>query len=255
MSVTEVGLAELPSQVDGYDLVAVSAVQSSDGARVDLDALRAAAAAAQTPVPGTLRVTVVDPSGAVIVDATVTVTGAEDGTRAVTPVPAKTVDTGIATVTGLTPGRYTIQAEFPGFETKQLPDVRVRSGENRQTDVVYKSGDDEDADLNMPRFNKLERSVRHLLKAQVIGVSKDSAARHDKFKAKYELTFPLVSDEDGKICERYGTWIEKSLYGCKYMGIERATFLIDKTGTITKIWHKVKVPGHVDEVLAALKPL
>jgi peroxiredoxin Q/BCP len=99
----------------------------------------------------------------------------------------------------------------------------------------------------LPDFSKL--------KAQVIGVSKDSAARHDKFKAKYELTFPLVSDEDGKICERYGTWIEKSLYGRKYMGIERATFLIDKTGTITKIWHKVKVPGHVDEVLAALKPL
>jgi len=99
----------------------------------------------------------------------------------------------------------------------------------------------------LPDFSKL--------KAQVIGVSKDSAARHDKFKAKYELTFPLVSDEDGKICEKYGTWIEKSLYGRKYMGIERATFLIDKTGAITKIWHKVKVPGHVDEVLAALKPL
>jgi peroxiredoxin Q/BCP len=99
----------------------------------------------------------------------------------------------------------------------------------------------------LPDFSKL--------KAQVIGVSKDSAARHDKFKAKYELTFPLVSDEDGKICEKYGTWIEKSLYGRKYMGIERATFLIDKTGIITKIWHKVKVPGHVDEVLAALKTL
>jgi peroxiredoxin Q/BCP len=99
----------------------------------------------------------------------------------------------------------------------------------------------------LPDFSKL--------KAQVIGVSKDSAARHDKFKAKYELTFPLVSDEDGNICEKYGTWIEKSLYGRKYMGIERATFLIDKMGIITKIWHKVKVPGHVDEVLAALKTL
>jgi thioredoxin-dependent peroxiredoxin len=99
----------------------------------------------------------------------------------------------------------------------------------------------------LPDFSKL--------KAQVIGVSKDSAARHDKFKAKYELTFPLVSDEDGKICEKYGTWIEKSLYGRKYMGIERATFLIDKTGAVAKAWHKVKVAGHVDDVLAALKTL
>ncbi len=93
------------------------------------------------------------------------------------------------------------------------------------------------------------------LKAQVIGVSKDSVARHDKFKAKYALPFPLVADEDGKICEKYGTWIEKSLYGRKYMGIDRATFLIDKTGTVAKVWRKVKVAGHVEEVLKALKAL
>ena len=93
------------------------------------------------------------------------------------------------------------------------------------------------------------------VKTQVIGVSKDSVEKHDKFKKKYGLTFPLVSDEDGKICEKYGTWVEKSLYGRKYMGIERATFLIDKTGTVAKVWHKVKVPGHVDEVLKALKAL
>lgn len=93
------------------------------------------------------------------------------------------------------------------------------------------------------------------LKAQVIGVSKDSVARHDRFKAKYELPFPLVSDEDGKVCEKYGTWIEKSLYGRKYMGIDRATFLIDKTGTVARVWRKVKVSGHVAEVLEALKAL
>jgi peroxiredoxin Q/BCP len=93
------------------------------------------------------------------------------------------------------------------------------------------------------------------LKAQVVGVSKDSVARHDKFKAKYQLNFPLVSDEDGKICEKYGTWIEKSLYGRKYMGIDRATFLIDKDGVVRKIWHKVKVNGHVDAVAEALKAL
>jgi peroxiredoxin Q/BCP len=99
----------------------------------------------------------------------------------------------------------------------------------------------------MPDFKKL--------KAQVIGVSKDSVARHDKFKAKYTLPFPLVSDEDGKICEKYGTWIEKSLYGRKYMGIDRATFLIDEAGTVRKVWHKVKVKGHVEEVRDALRAL
>ena len=93
------------------------------------------------------------------------------------------------------------------------------------------------------------------LKAQVVGVSKDSVDRHDKFKKKYGLNFPLVSDEDGKICEKYGTWIEKSLYGRKYMGIERATFVIDKEGTVAKVWRKVKVAGHVDEVADALKVL
>ena len=89
--------------------------------------------------------------------------------------------------------------------------------------------------------------------AQVIGVSKDSVERHDKFKKKYGLNFPLVSDADGKICAKYGTWIEKSLYGRKYMGIDRATFLIDKTGTVAKVWRKVKVPGHVEDVLQAVK--
>ena len=91
--------------------------------------------------------------------------------------------------------------------------------------------------------------------AEACGVSKDSVEKHDKFKKKYGLTFPLVSDEDGKICEKYGTWVQKSLYGRKYMGIERATFLIDRTGTVAKVWHKVKVPGHVDDVLQAVKAL
>jgi peroxiredoxin Q/BCP len=99
----------------------------------------------------------------------------------------------------------------------------------------------------LPNFGKA--------KATVIGVSKDSVARHDKFKAKYDLNFPLVSDEDGKICEKYGTWIEKSLYGRKYMGIDRATFLIDGAGVVRKVWRKVKVPGHVEEVLEAAKGL
>jgi thioredoxin-dependent peroxiredoxin len=93
------------------------------------------------------------------------------------------------------------------------------------------------------------------VKALVIGVSKDGVEKHDKFKKKYGLNFPLVSDETGKICDKYGTWVQKSLYGRKYMGIDRSTFLIDRTGTVAKVWRKVKVPGHVDEVLAAVKEL
>lgn len=89
----------------------------------------------------------------------------------------------------------------------------------------------------------------------VIGISKDSVARHDKFKAKYGLSFPLASDENGDVCERYGVWKEKSMYGKKFMGIERSTFLVDESGTIAQIWRKVKVDGHVEEVKAAAKDL
>ena len=91
--------------------------------------------------------------------------------------------------------------------------------------------------------------------AEIVGVSRDSVARHDKFKAKYDLPFALVSDEDGKICEAYGVWVEKSMYGRKYMGIERATFLIDGTGKLRQAWRKVKVPGHAEAVLAAARAL
>ena len=91
--------------------------------------------------------------------------------------------------------------------------------------------------------------------AVVVGVSKDSVASHDKFKKKHGLPFMLASDGDGKVCEAYGTWIEKSMYGRKYMGIDRATFLIDKDGVLRGVWHKVKVPGHVAEVLKAVQAL
>ena len=89
----------------------------------------------------------------------------------------------------------------------------------------------------------------------IIGVSKDSVKSHDNFVAKLELPFALASDENGDVCERWGTWVEKNMYGKKYMGIQRATFLIAKDGTIARIWPKVKVPGHAAEVLEALKTL
>ncbi len=91
------------------------------------------------------------------------------------------------------------------------------------------------------------------LKAAIVGVSKDSLKSHVKFKEKFGLNFPLLSDEGGTMCEDYGVWVEKSMYGKKYMGIERTTFLIDEKGLIEKIWSKVKVDGHVDEVRAAIK--
>lgn len=89
--------------------------------------------------------------------------------------------------------------------------------------------------------------------AVVVGISKDTAQKHDKFVAKYDLDVILASDAEGDVCEHYGTWVEKSMYGKKYMGIERSTFLIGGDGTVLKEWRKVKVPGHVDAVLEAVK--
>jgi len=91
--------------------------------------------------------------------------------------------------------------------------------------------------------------------ARIVGVSKDSVKKHDKFRDKYGLNFTLGSDEEAGVCEAYGTWVEKSMYGRKYMGIERSTFLIDDSGKVAKVWRKVKVPGHVEAVLEAVKEL
>ena len=88
---------------------------------------------------------------------------------------------------------------------------------------------------------------------QVIGVSKDSLAAHGKFRTKYDLGVTLASDPDGIACEAWRVWVEKSMYGRKYMGIERATFLVGSDGRIERVWHKVKVPGHAAEVLAAVQ--
>lgn len=98
---------------------------------------------------------------------------------------------------------------------------------------------------NIKAFDKLGVAV--------LGVSKDSLVSHKKFRDKYGLTFPLLSDADGKLCEAYDTWVEKSMYGKKYMGIDRSTFLIGADGKIKSIWRKVKVPGHIEEVLEAVK--
>jgi len=89
----------------------------------------------------------------------------------------------------------------------------------------------------------------------VVGMSPDPVKKHDKFRDKYELKFPLASDESKDVLGAYGVWVEKSMYGRKYMGVERSTFLIGADGRIARIWRKVKVPGHAEEVLTAAKGL
>ena len=91
--------------------------------------------------------------------------------------------------------------------------------------------------------------------AKVFGISKDSIAKHDKFRDKHALGIPLLSDEHGDVCERYAVWKEKSMYGKKFMGIERTTVLIAADGTVAQVWPKVKVPGHADAVLEAVQAL
>lgn len=95
-----------------------------------------------------------------------------------------------------------------------------------------------------PEFSKLQ--------ATILGVSRDSLKSHTNFRNKYALNFPLLSDESGEVCQAYGVWVEKSMYGKKYFGIERSTFLIDEDGIISHIWRKVKIPGHIADVLKTL---
>lgn len=91
--------------------------------------------------------------------------------------------------------------------------------------------------------------------ARIVGISRDSVAMHDKFREKHALDIPLASDEEGSVCEDYGVWVEKKMYGKIFMGIERTTFLIDSEGRIAKIWRKVKVSGHASDVLDAARAL
>jgi len=91
--------------------------------------------------------------------------------------------------------------------------------------------------------------------AEILGVSPDSVAKHQKFREKHDLAVRLLADEEKSVAEAYGVWVEKSMYGKKYMGVERSTFLIDGKGKVARVWRKVKVKGHVDEVLEAVRAL
>jgi peroxiredoxin Q/BCP len=145
----------------------------------------------------------------------------------------------------------------PDFDLPTAGGGRVTLGGLKDKAVVlyfYPKDDTTGCTQEALRFTENAAKFR-ALKAVVVGVSRDSVASHEKFAAKHGLAVTLAADEDGGVCEAYGVWREKSMYGRKYMGIERSTFLIDRKGKVVKTWRKVKVPGHVDEVLAATREI
>ena len=147
-------------------------------------------------------------------------------------------------------------------EGQRAPDVHVTASDGRtfnlakpgSTVVVYFYPKDDTSGCTREAqdFSALAGEFEHA-GAYVVGVSRDPMKRHEKFIGKYDLAVPLASDEDGQISDAFGTWVQKSMYGRKYMGMERSTFLIAPDGTVLKAWRNVKVPGHAQEVLDAVR--
>ena len=145
----------------------------------------------------------------------------------------------------------------PDFDLPSDGGGRIRLSSLKGRKVVlyfYPKDDTPGCTAEAIDFNRLRNEFLNA-GTEIVGFSADSPVRHDKFKKKYALDFPLVSDETRTVLEAYGLWVEKSMYGRKYMGIERTTVLIDTEGTIARIWSKVTVPGHADEVLEAANAL
>jgi peroxiredoxin Q/BCP len=137
-----------------------------------------------------------------------------------------------------------------GGRTVALGDLRGR------TVVLYLYPKDDTSGCTKEAIGFSEKAAAfEAAGAVVLGLSKDPVQSHDRFAAKHALNLILLSDETGATVEAYGAWVEKSMYGRKYMGVDRSTFLIDRAGAIRQVWRKVKVPGHVDEVLAAVREL
>ncbi len=150
-----------------------------------------------------------------------------------------------------------VGAKAPGFELERDGGGRSKLADFKGRTLVlyfYPKDDTTGCTREAVDFDALREDFAKV-GAEVVGVSPDSAGRHDRFKAKHGLTLSLLSDETKTVLEAYGVWKEKSMYGRKYMGVERTTFLIDGKGAIREIWSKVKVPGHAAAVLEAARKL
>ena len=147
--------------------------------------------------------------------------------------------------------------QAPDFDLPGSGGTRLSLAANRGRIVVlffYPKDDTSGCTAEAISFSGLKHEF-DAIEAVVIGLSPDSVRSHDKFRAKHELTVDLASDEDKAVLQAYGVWVEKSMYGRKYMGVERTTLLIDRDGKVAQVWNKVKVPGHAAEVLEAARKL
>ncbi|MGO4571791.1 peroxiredoxin [Microvirga sp. 2TAF3] len=152
----------------------------------------------------------------------------------------------------IAPGAQAPSFSLPATDGRQL----TLDGLNGRKVVLYfyPKDDTSGCTLEAQNFQALRQDFA-AADTEIVGVSPDSLKSHDKFRTKYGLDFTLASDEAKTMLEAYGVWVEKSMYGRKYMGVERTTVLIGRDGKIVRIWSKVKVPGHAEEVLAATKAL
>ena len=149
-------------------------------------------------------------------------------------------------------------------EGDKAPAITVTASDGGRVDLAspgqplvlyfYPKDDTSGCTLEAQNFTQLAPDFK-AAGVKVIGVSRDPMKSHEKFIGKYSLAVPLVSDEDGRVSDAFGTWVEKSMYGRKYMGMERATYLIGADGRVLKAWRKVKVPNHAREVLTAAREL
>ncbi|MGZ8283046.1 MAG: peroxiredoxin [Allosphingosinicella sp.] len=152
----------------------------------------------------------------------------------------------------LSEGDRVPDVELVGMDASTISPADFRG--NKLVLYFYPKDDTSGCTREAQDFTELAGSFEKV-STWILGVSKDSSTSHAKFTGKYDLKISLATDPDGSVCDAFGVWVEKSMYGRKHMGIERATFLINRDGTIARIWRKVKVPGHAEDVLNAAREL